>query len=108
MISARLEPGRRFLDSSPEILFSRYGLAQQEWTVVGIVGQLGSRIMPDEVDDVTNDDGTSVNRGKFVDLVGRFLGSTAGLVDLPQDPGFSIIPLAVYRGIGHSMNIDGG
>jgi hypothetical protein len=106
IISARLEPGRRFLDSSPEILFSRYGLAQQEWTVVGVVGQLGSRILPDDVDDVTNAD-DSVNRAKFVDLVGHFLGSSAGLIDLPKDPGFSLIPLAVYRGIGESIGVEG-
>lgn len=105
-ISARLEPGRRFLDSSPEILFSRYGLAQQEWTVVGVVGQLGSAILPDDVGDITNDDG-SVNRAKFVDLVGRFLGETAGLIDLPQAPGFSLIPLAVYRGIGDTLMPEG-
>jgi len=98
-ISTRLESGRRFLDSSPEILFSRYGLGQQEWTVVGVVGQLGRGILPEEVDDVTNDD-NSVNRAKFVDLVGRFLAEAAGLVDLPREPGFSLIPLAVYRGIG--------
>lgn len=105
-ITARLEAGRRFLDSSPEVLFSRYGLASQDWTVVGVVGQLGSRIAPGEVTDVTNADG-SVNRARFVDLVGGFLASTAGLVDLPMPPGFSIIPLAVYRSIGVSMEIEG-
>ncbi|MFJ3957963.1 hypothetical protein [Arthrobacter sp. NPDC090010] len=105
VVSARLEEGRRFLDSSPEVLISRYGLAEQEWTVVGVVGQLGSRIVPNEVDDVTNLDG-SLNRAKFVDLVGNFLGQTAGLVDLPRSPGFSIIPLALYRAIGESISID--
>lgn len=104
-ISARLESGRRFLDSSPEVLFSRYGLGRQEWTVVGVVGQLGGDAVPEEVDDVMNLDGT-VNRAKFVDLVGHFLGSTAGLIDLPQAPGFSVVPLAVYRTIGSSLKAE--
>lgn len=105
-ITARLEAGRRFLDSTPEVFQSRYGLAAQEWTAVGVVGQLGSRILPDEVDDVTNGDGT-VNRAKVVDLVGHFLGSVAGLVDLPMAPGFSLIPLAIYRGIGETLPAEG-
>lgn len=104
-ITARLEDGRRFLDSSPEVLISRYGLAEQEWTVVGVVGQLGSRMTPNSVEDATNPDG-SVNRAKFVDLVGNFLGETAGLVDLPRAPGFSLIPLALYRGIGGSISAE--
>lgn len=103
VISARLEVGRRFLDSSPEVLMSRYGLAQQEWTLVGMVGQLGSRMSPESVGDITNVDG-SVNRAKFVDLVANFPGSTAGLVDLPRAPGFSVIPLAVYRAIQGSLD----
>lgn len=105
VVSARLEEGRRFMDSSPEVLISRYGLAEQEWTVVGVVGQLGSRIVPNDVDDVTYADG-SVNRAKFVDLVGNFLGQTAGLVDLPRAPGFSLIPLALYRAIGNPIEVE--
>lgn len=105
IVSARLEEGRRFLDSSPEVLISRYGLAEQEWTVVGVVGQLGSRIVPSVVEDMTNADG-SVNRAKFVDLVGNFLGETVGLVDLPRAPGFSIIPYALYRAIGDPIRAE--
>lgn len=105
VVSARLEEGRRFLDSSPEVLISRYGLAQQEWTLVGVVGQLGSRMAPESSPDPMNPDG-SVNRAKFVDLVANFLGQTAGLVDLPRAPGFSVIPLAVYRAIGGSINTE--
>lgn len=107
IISARLEPGRKYLDSSPEVLFSRYGLGQQEWTVVGVVGQLGSSAVPDEIDDVMHEDG-SVNRAKLVDLVGHFLGQTAGLIDLPQAPGFSLVPLAVYRTLGEGTFVGPG
>lgn len=102
VISARLEEGRRFLDSSPEVLFSRYGLATQEWTVVGIVGQLGSAKTTSAIGDPTNPD-ESINRAKFVDVVREFLDQAAGLVDLPKAPGFSIVPLALYRSIGGSI-----
>lgn len=104
-ITARLESGRRFLDSSPEVLFSRYGLGQQEWTIVGVVGQLGENSTSNEFNNVTNQDET-INRAKFVDLVKSLLGSAAGLIDLPQAPGFSVVPLAVYRTIGSSLNAE--
>jgi hypothetical protein len=102
IVSARLEEGRRFLDAAPEVLISRYGLAEQEWTVVGVVGQLGRQSGGDVIDDVTNDDG-SINRARFVDLVGQFLEQTSGLVDLPRAPGFSLVPLALYRSIAGSI-----
>ncbi|MFE6386761.1 DUF6414 family protein [Nocardiopsis dassonvillei] len=102
-VSARLESGRRFFDSSPEVLLSRYGLSPQEWTIVGITGQLGDKISPDEFINITNAD-DSVNRAKVVDLVHQFLGQTAGLIDIPQKPGFSMVPLAVYRTIGKSIS----
>jgi hypothetical protein len=101
-ISARLEPGRKFLDSSPEVLFSRYGLGEQEWTVVGVIGQLGAKSEESSVTDITNANG-SINRAKLVDLVAVFLGQTGGMIDLPQEPGFSVIPLAVYRAVGTGL-----
>lgn len=103
IISARLEGGRRFLDSSPEVLLSRYGLAEQEWTIVGIVGQVGKISGATEEDpDITNSDG-SINRADFVGLVETFLSAAQGLVDLPQYPGFSMVPLALYRNVGGSI-----
>lgn len=106
IVSSRLEQGRRFLDSSPEVLSSRYGLAEQEWTVVGMVGQLGiPASQTTTTENIMNPD-SSVNRAKFVDLVGEFFSQTSGLVDLPKAPGFSVIPLAVYRAIGHSISAE--
>jgi hypothetical protein len=102
-VSARLESGRRFFDSSPEVLLSRYGLSRQEWTIVGITGQLGDKISPDESINITSAEG-GVNRAKVVDLVHQFLGQTGGLIDIPQKPGFSMVPLAVYRTIGKSIS----
>jgi hypothetical protein len=38
IIGARLQEGRAYLDSDPDILFARYGLGFQEWTLVGSIG----------------------------------------------------------------------
>lgn len=103
VVTARLEQGRRFLDSSPEVLFSRYGLAEQEWTLVGIVGQVGAAAHVSGAITIVNEDG-SVNRASFVDLVGEFLATAGGLVDLPRAPGFSVVPLALYRTVGISID----
>jgi hypothetical protein len=103
IISARLEDGRRFLDSTPEILFSRYGLGEQEWTVVGTVGQLGGIHDDTEFPDITGPDG-SMNRAAMVKLVETLLGKAGqiGLIDVPAGRGFSVVPLAVYRAIGRT------
>lgn len=98
IVSSRLEMGRRFLDSTPEVLFSRYGLVEQVWTVVGVIGQLG-RQEPPSAETIINSDG-SVNRAKIVDLIAGLLHGSAGLVDLPRGDGFSVVPFAVYRGLG--------
>lgn len=98
IVSSRLEMGRRFLDSTPEVLFSRYGLVQQEWTVVGVIGQLGTQKPPPIGEGIVNAD-SSVNRAKVVDLVAGLLHEAAGLVDLPHDDGFSVVPFAVYRSL---------
>lgn len=107
VISARLESGRRFLDSTPEVLFSRYGVREQEWTVVGTVGQVGEiadgdTVSNPEIPEIT--DGESVNRAALVEFVGSFLkvAGNVGFVDMPTGTGFSVIPLAVYRAIGWS------
>jgi hypothetical protein len=99
-VSARLESGRRYLDSSPEILFSRYGLSDQDWTIVGIVGQFG-RPESDSDEPVLTQEGR-FDRSAMIDLVDNFLSlaGASGLVDAPTYPGFTVIPLAVYRSIG--------
>lgn len=102
IVTARLQEGRQFLDSDAEVLFSRYGVGVQEWTLVGSVGHYGQEA-DEEGPSMVNDDG-SVNRADFVGFVNNFmlqLGET-GFIDLPQAPGFSIVPLAVYRVIGNT------
>ena len=100
LINARLQEGRQYLDSEADILFARYGTEPQEWTLVGSVGSYG----PEDVEvpnfDFVNSDGT-MNRRNFADGINglmKYMGGM-GFVDLPQNPGFSVIPFAVYRTI---------
>lgn len=37
-VMLRLQEGRQYLDNDPDILFARYGVGSQDWTVVGTVG----------------------------------------------------------------------
>lgn len=98
IITARLETGRRFLDSTPEVLFSRYGFRPQEWTVVGMVGHLAEP----SADPINFDFLDKFNRSSMLQLVGSLLqeAGESGFIDLPTGFGFSVVPLAVYRAIG--------
>lgn len=100
LISARLQEGRQYLESEADVLFARYGTEQQEWTVVGSIGHYGPQdtSMPDP--DFMASDG-SVVRHKFAQFINSSVRHLSGLgfVDLPQNPGFSVIPFAVYRSI---------
>lgn len=103
LINSRLQEGRQYLDSEADILFARYGTERQEWTIVGSIGSYGTEeaSLPDM--DFYNPDG-SVNRAHFAESMNaqmRNLGRL-GFIDLPQHPGFSLIPFAVYRGIPRS------
>jgi hypothetical protein len=100
LIGARLQEGRQYLDSDADILFARYGMERQEWTLVGSIGSYGPEdtSMPD-LDFVRP--GGAVNRGSFAEGINVLMKHLGGLgfVDLPQYPGFSVIPFAVYRSI---------
>lgn len=102
-ISVRLQEGRQHLDADPQTLFARYGLGLQEWTIVGTIGHHASE--PDNTAVVDAMDGTRINRGKLTAMVNNFLESmsTYGLVEMPQAPGFSIVPIAVYRVVPRSI-----
>jgi hypothetical protein len=97
--TARLQKGRRHLDAEPEILFARYGMTPTDWTVVGTIGYFSE---PDDPDvssmDFLNSDGTA-SRIKMVKGLNKLLTVIArqGFADRPQPPGFTIVPLAVYR-----------
>ncbi|SCL16897.1 hypothetical protein GA0074694_1812 [Micromonospora inyonensis] len=106
-IGVRLQEGRQFLDGDPEILFARYGTGNQNWTVVGTIGHYANakdRVSP-EYADITDGAGQVV-RGRtaaFVNSYMRFLGAL-GFADVPQWPGFNVVPLAVYRIIASSAS----
>src|SRR5262249_25528640 len=98
IVGARLQEGRRFLDSETEILFARYGVGKQLWTLVGSIGHYAK---PEDMlspQNLTFIDGESrVIRAQFADYINsymRFLGSL-GFADTPQYPSFSVVPLAV-------------
>ncbi|MFG3143258.1 hypothetical protein [Streptomyces sp. NPDC048243] len=100
LISSRLQEGRQYLDSESDILFARYGTTEQEWTLVGSVGQHGSEDPPGPNDAFVNPDG-NVSRGKLANFINAHMANigATGFIDLPQHPGFSVIPFAVYRSI---------
>lgn len=100
LIGARLQEGRQYLDSEADILFARYGMERQEWTLVGSIGSYG----PEDTSMADLDfvrPGGAVNRGSFAEGINVLMKHLGGLgfVDLPQYPGFSVIPFAVYRSI---------
>ncbi|WP_208515895.1 hypothetical protein [Streptomyces sp. NEAU-YJ-81] len=104
LINSRLQEGRQYLDSEADVLFARYRTEQQEWTVVGSIGSYGTEetSLPDM--NFYNADG-SLNRAEFAETMNaqmRNLGRL-GFIDLPQHPGFSLIPFAVYRAIPRSV-----
>ncbi|WP_030524865.1 DUF6414 family protein [Nocardia rhamnosiphila] len=103
-ISIRLQEGRQHLDAEPETLFARYGLGLQEWTVVGTIGyhaQGPDSSVPIEFTEADN----VINRGKLTAFVNNFLEgmSAIGLVQMAQAPGFSVVPIAVYRVVPRSV-----
>ncbi|WP_143655913.1 DUF6414 family protein [Streptomyces sp. XY006] len=101
-VSVRLNEGRQHLDDDPEILFARYGTGEQVWTLVGSVGHHAapaSNLF--DGDGSFTDDSGKVVRGRAAKFINEFLGfmGASGFSDLPQYPGFSVVPIAVYRPI---------
>lgn len=98
--TARLQKGQQYLEAEPDILFSRYGTAPHDWTVVGTIGYFADAPQSNSLDgmDFTNED-KSVSRTNFVTGLNALTTVVAslGFADSPAFPGFTIIPLAVYR-----------
>ncbi|MFI8190371.1 hypothetical protein ACIF8T_16440 [Streptomyces sp. NPDC085946] len=106
LIGSRLQEGRQYLDTEADILFARYGTEPQEWTLVGSVGSYGPEdtTVPDF--DFFGSNG-AVNRVRFADNINGLMKNLGGMgfIDLPQYPGFSLIPFAVYRAIPRFSNL---
>ena len=101
-ITARLQEGRRFLESDAEILFARYGLHEQYWTMVGTIGSFS----PPEEEPYSGDEWSgsrtdAIDRAVLTKRVNALVTGIAqtGFADIPQYPGFSVVPFAVYRTI---------
>jgi len=108
VVTARLQEGRQFLDGDSEVLFARYGAGMQEWTLVGSVGHYGQAVDSSAIEDPgLVDPGGKVNRARFSTFVNDFLShiGTLGFIDVPAEPGFSVVPLAVYRLVGESVEL---
>ncbi|WP_344414436.1 DUF6414 family protein [Pseudonocardia ailaonensis] len=100
--TARLQKGRQYLEADPDVLFSRYGTAAQEWTIVGSIGYFTeSPEAPSLTEASFLGPNNQISRAAFVAGLNSMLGFVAGIgmADAPPYPGFSIIPLAVYRSI---------
>lgn len=104
-VSARLQEGGRYLEASPDVISSRYGGKPQRWTIVGTVGHYSetpevasSASLATEVENELSDD---FNRQRFIRTMNNFVRDVAqsGMMDLPQHPGMSAIPIAVYRAV---------
>lgn len=106
-IVIRLQEGRQFLDSEPDVLFARYGVGAQNWTVVGTVGH--HALPSPDMSASSFMEGETIQRAKFAKYVtglGTTLGNL-GFTDLAQAPGFSVVPWAVYRSIGKTDEVTG-
>ena len=88
------------MDSEPDILFARYGTGKQDWTMVGMIGHY-AQPEPGDLDNGAFSSTDRIMRGRMADFINKFMtlmGAT-GFTDLPQYPGFSMVPIAVYRTI---------
>jgi hypothetical protein len=104
-LSARFQQNRRYFDADADLIASQYGLSKQQWTIVGTIGHYSRPLT--EVQVVTalaNARGTLDAEGNFTrrylismmsNIIQHF--GAVGLSDLPQHPGISVIPMAVYR-----------
>jgi hypothetical protein len=99
-VSARLQEGMRFLESDAEILFARYGMEPQEWTLVGTVGSFGTE-QESSVANFMNASGTAIDRAQMVKSINTVISQLGdvGFVDRPSFPSFTLVPFAVYRSI---------
>jgi hypothetical protein len=104
-VAARFQQSRRYFDADSSIIASRFGLSKQNWTIVGTIGHYTRPVT--EVQVINNpvnargalgSDGT-FSRRYFIDMMSSMIQmfGAHGMSDIPQHPGISVIPIAVYR-----------
>jgi hypothetical protein len=105
IIGARLQEGRAYLDSDPDVLFARYGLGLQEWTLVGSIGHYAENEPAEDLSEAELTEGDNLVRGRTARYINAFMNLMGGkgFTDIPQFPGFSVVPFAVYRTIPKSV-----
>lgn len=104
-VVSRLERDQRYLDSETDILFSRYGVDPLDWTIVGHAGHWAKRTTGVDLAAIpTVRNGRAINRTGLISVVNGLMSemAAAGLSSSPAHPGFSIVPIAVYRIIPHA------
>ncbi|MEV0809278.1 hypothetical protein [Micromonospora sp. NPDC050200] len=104
-VSVRLEEGRSFLESEADVLFARYGVQEQEWTMVGTIGSHSAPEIDEDSSTPFDVRPGGIDRAALTGMISTLVGGVAsfGFADLPQYPGFSIVPFAVYRTILRSV-----
>ena len=110
--NTRLQRERRYLEADPAIIGSRFGTTPQDWTVVGTVGHYTQ--LPAEVSAIQKSaietlrefqdgakEATGFSRANFIKEVTKMLSELGrlGFLNVPQHPGMTIIPMAIYRHI---------
>jgi len=108
--NTRLQRERRYLEADPDIIGSRFGATPQDWTVVGTVGHYSQ--LPAEIGlthksaiETLHDfqegakQATEFSRANFLKEVTKMLSELGrlGFLNVPQHPGMTIIPMAIYR-----------
>jgi hypothetical protein len=104
-LSSRFQQNRRYFDADADLIAAQYGLSRQRWTIVGTIGHYTRPLTEVQVvTELTNARGTLDAEGNFTRryLIGMMSNviqhfGAIGVSDIPQHPGISAIPMAVYR-----------
>ncbi|MFI6030494.1 DUF6414 family protein [Amycolatopsis magusensis] len=104
-LAARFQPNRRYFDAEADVIGSRFGASEQMWTIVGTIGHYSRPREEIALENLINASRGSLggedkfSRVKFAKSMSSLLENigASGLADLPQYPGISAVPMAVYR-----------
>lgn len=89
-----------YLQEEREALFSKYGSAASEWTLVGQVATVPSPEPPGEIAiSVADDDDDRIDRTGFEELGASLMGlmERFGIAEGPHYPTIAVTPLAIFR-----------
>ncbi|MEU0510158.1 MULTISPECIES: DUF6414 family protein [Amycolatopsis] len=108
-MAARLQRERRYLDADPDVVAANFGLDSQPWTIVGTIGhyssggsvQTAEETPEQQFENFMQGTAEKFNRGNFIRQMSTTLSQFGrlGFLNIPQHPGFTIVPIAVYRAV---------